>query len=225
MRVLLIEHFHPMIRALKLGLEEEGFTVDVARDADTGFARAWKAPFDVIVLDLMLPEGRSFTLLKSWRQAGLMTHVLALAPPGGTEDTVRGLDLGADDCVTKPFEFEELLARIRALIRRGATVGDTVLRVGDLEIDPAVRTVRRAGQRIDLTPREFGLLEFLARHRGRVVSRSMIWDHLYVDKVAAASNVVDVYIGYLRSKIDKGFDRPLILTKWGEGYQLRAEDG
>jgi DNA-binding response OmpR family regulator len=224
-RVLLIEDYRPAVRALKLGLQEEGYEVDVARSADDGFAHAWKAPFDIILLDLMLPQGRSFTLLKSWRQAGLMTHVLALAPPGGTLDTVRGLDMGADDCLTKPFEFEELLARMRALVRRRATVEDAVVRIGDLEINTAVRTVRRAGRPIHLTPREFGLLEFLANHRGKVVSRSMIWDQLYDDKLAAGSNVVDVYIGYLRGKIDKGFDPPLILTRWGEGYVLRGEDG
>jgi DNA-binding response OmpR family regulator len=224
-RVLLIEDYGPAVRALKLGLQEEGYEVDVARSADDGLARAWKGPYDVILLDLMLPQGRSFTLLKSWRQAGLMTHVLALAPPGGTEDTVRGLDMGADDCLTKPFEFDELLARMRALLRRRATVEDAVVRIGDLEINTAVRTVRRAGRPIHLTPREFGLLEFLANHRGKVVSRSMIWDQLYDDKLAAGSNVVDVYIGYLRGKIDKGFDPPLILTRWGEGYVLRGEDG
>jgi DNA-binding response OmpR family regulator len=225
MRVLLIEDFPPAIRSLKLGLEEEGFSVDVIRDAEEGFARAWKAPYDIILLDLMLPRENGFELLRGWRRAGLATNVLALTAPGRTEDKVRGLDLGADDCLGKPFEFEELLARMRALARRGGVAPDPVLRVGDLEIDPAVRSVKRAGRSIPLTPREFGLLEFLVAHRGKVVSRSMIWDALYEDKVAAASNVVDVYIRYLRNKIDKGFKRPLIETRWGQGYVLRTEKG
>jgi DNA-binding response OmpR family regulator len=222
MRVLLIEHFQPAVRALKLGLQEEGFTVDVIKEADEGFARAWSAPYDVIVLDLMLPEESGFLLLQSWRQAGLTTSVLALTAPGRTKDKVRSLDLGADDCLAKPFAFEELVARLRALVRRGTAAPDGVMRVGDLEINTAVRSVKRGGQPIPLTPREFGLLEYLVANNGKVVSRSMIWDHLYGDRLAATSNVVDVYIRYLRNKIDKGFPRPLIETRWGQGYMLRA---
>src|SRR5262249_34116055 len=152
MRVLLIEDYQFAVRALKLGLEEEGFTVDVFKNPDEGFARAWKAPYDIIILDLMLPQDGGFLLLRSWRQAGLTTNVLALTAPGRTLDKVRGLDLGADDCLAKPFEFEELLARMRALGRRGGIVPDPVLRVGDLEIDTAVRSVKRGGQAIQLTP-------------------------------------------------------------------------
>jgi len=139
------------------------------------------------------------------------------------DDKVQGLNLGADDYLTKPFQFEELMARLRALIRRGHQVKTPIIRVHDLEIDTAGRTVKRSGQTIHLTPREFALLQFLAFHQGKVVTRSMIWEHLYDDQDENTSNVVDVYIRYLRTKIDKDFDPPLILTRWGEGYLLRGE--
>jgi DNA-binding response OmpR family regulator len=209
---------------LKKGLEEEGFAVDVAHDGEEGDFKARTAEYDVIILDLMLPKQDGLTLLQHWRRDDLKTDVLVLTARGSIEDKVRGLDLGADDYLTKPFELEELLARIRAVIRRRHGVKDPILRVCDLEIDTATRTVKRGGQSIHLTPREYALLEFLAYHRGRVVSRSMIWEHLYDEQDENTSNVVDVYIRYLRNKIDKGFDPPLIITRWGEGYLLRGED-
>jgi DNA-binding response OmpR family regulator len=224
MRVLLIEDYPPVIRALKLGLEEEGYAIDVVHSTEEGLQRAWKSHYNIILLDLQVsPEG-GFSLLQAWRHAGLTTHVLALTSPERFQDKVRSLDLGADDCLTKPFAFEELLARMRALARRSVPNHNPVVRVADLEIDPTVRVVRRGGRSIYLTPREFSLLQFLAEHKGKVVSRSMIWQHLYDDKARSASNVVDVYIRYLRNKIDKGFTRPLIQTRWGEGYLLRGEE-
>jgi DNA-binding response OmpR family regulator len=224
MRVLLIEDHKPLVRALRQGLEEEGFAVDTAYDGEEGDFKARSAEYDAVILDLMLPKVDGLTLLQRWRRDGLTTHVLVLTARGGIDDKVRGLDLGADDYLTKPFELEELFARLRALIRRGHQVKDPVLRVHDLEIDTAGRVVKRAGQTIHLTPREFALLEFLAFHRGKVVSRTMIWDHLYDEQDENTSNVVDVYIRYLRNKIDKGFDPPLIQTRWGEGYLLRGDD-
>jgi DNA-binding response OmpR family regulator len=223
-RVLLVEDHKPLVRALKQGLEEEGFAVDLAHDGEEGEYKARTASYDVIVLDLMLPKKDGLSVLQQWRRDGLKTHVLILTARGTMEDKVRGLDIGADDYLTKPFELEELLARIRALVRRGHEIKDPILRVHDLEIDTSTRTAKRGGQAIHLTPREYGLLQFLAFHRGRVVSRSMIWEHLYDEHDESTSNVVDVYIRYLRNKIDKGFEPPLILTRWGEGYMLRGED-
>jgi DNA-binding response OmpR family regulator len=223
-RVLLVEDHKPLVRALRQGMEEEGYAVDVAYDGEEANYKANIVEYDVIVLDIMLPKLDGLTLLNRWRKEELKAHVLMLTARDQLDDKVRGLDAGADDYLTKPFELEELLARVRALVRRRHEVKDPVIRVFDLEIDTAARTVKRAGQPIHLTPREYGLLEFLAFHRGRVVTRTMIWEHLYDEHDESTSNVVDVYIRYLRNKIDKGFDPSLILTRWGEGYQLRAEE-
>ena len=171
----------------------------------------------------MLPKIDGLTLLKKWRREGVRTHILVLTAKDTTDDKVKGLDLGADDYLTKPFQLEELLARLRALIRRSHQIKDPILRVHDLEIDTSARSVKRSGQAIHLTPREFALLQFLAFHRGKVVTRTMIWEHLYDEYDENTSNVVDVYIRYLRTKVDKGFEKPLILTRWGEGYMLLGE--
>jgi DNA-binding response OmpR family regulator len=223
-RILLVEDHKPLLRALKRGLEEEGFAVDVAEDGEEADFKARGSSYDVIILDLMLPKIDGLTLLKTWRKDGITTHILLLTAKDTTEDKVRGLDLGADDYLTKPFQLEELMARLRALVRRRHQVKDPILRVHDLEIDTAARSVKRAGQTIHLTPREFALLQFLAFHRGKVVTRTMIWEHLYDEYDENTSNVVDVYIRYLRTKIDNAFDTKLILTRWGEGYMLRGED-
>ncbi|MCC6419129.1 MAG: response regulator transcription factor [Gemmataceae bacterium] len=224
MRVLLVEDHKPMVRAIKQGLEEEGFAVDVAVDGEEADYKARTASYDVIILDIMLPKEDGLSLLHKWRRAGMTTHVLLLTARGAVDDKVKGLDSGADDYLTKPFQWEELLARLRALIRRGHQVKDPVLRVHDLELDTAARTVKRAGKSIRLTPKEYALLQFLAFHRGKVVTRSMIWEHLYDEHDENTSNVVDVYIRYLRGKIDNGFNPPLILTRWGEGYMLRGDE-
>ena len=224
MRVLLVEDAPPILRAVRQGLEEEGFAVDTAVDGDEADVKCRTTSYDVIVLDVMLPKVDGLALLKRWRGAGVTTHVLMLTAKTTTQDKVAGLDSGADDYLAKPFEFAELLARIRALVRRGHQQKDPILRCYDLEIDTAARTVRRAGQAIHLTPREYALLEFLAFHRGKVVTRSMIWEHLYDEYDENTSNVVDVYIRYLRNKIDRTFEPALILTRWGEGYMLRGDD-
>jgi DNA-binding response OmpR family regulator len=223
-RVLLVEDHKPLAKSLKRGLEEEGFAVDIAEDGEEADYKGRTGSYDIIVLDLMLPKKDGLTLLKEWRKAGLNTHVLVLTAKDATEDKISGLDLGADDYLTKPFQLEELMARLRALLRRSHQIKDPMIRVFDLEIDTAARNVKRAGQTIHLTPREFALLQFLAYHRGKVVTRTMIWEHLYDEYDENTSNVVDVYIRYLRTKIDKGFDPPLILTRWGEGYMLRAPE-
>ncbi len=224
MRVLLVEDHKPLSKALRRGLEEENFAVDVAEDGEEADFKAHSASYDAIVLDLMLPKIDGLTLLRKWRKEGVHTHILVLTAKDTTDDKVKGLDLGADDYLTKPFQLEELLARLRALIRRSHQVKDPILRVHDLEIDTSARTVKRSGQAIHLTPREFALLQFLAFHRGKVVTRTMIWEHLYDEYDENTSNVVDVYIRYLRTKVDKGFDKPLILTRWGEGYMLLGEE-
>jgi DNA-binding response OmpR family regulator len=224
MRVLLVEDHRPMADALQRGLEEEGLAVDLAGDGEEADHKARATPYDGIVLDLMLPKKDGLTLLRGWRASGLKAHVLVLTARGALEDKVKGLDTGADDYLTKPFELEELLARLRALIRRGHHVKDPLLKVHDLTIDTAARTVKRAGRAIHLTPKEYALLEFLAFHAGKVVTRSMIWEHLWDEHDESVSNVVDVYIRYLRNKIDKDFSPPLILTRWGEGYMLRGEE-
>jgi DNA-binding response OmpR family regulator len=223
-RLLLVEDHKPLAKALRQGLEEEGFAVDLAIDGEDANVKARATNYDVIVLDQMLPKADGLTLLKEWREAGIQTHVLMLTAKDALGDKIVGLDAGADDYMTKPFELDELLARLRALIRRGHSVKDPVMRIFDLTIDTASRTVKRAGQLIHLTPREYSLLEFLAFHRGKVVTRTMIWEHIYDEYDENTSNVVDVYIRYLRNKIDKGYDPALILTRWGEGYMLRGED-
>ncbi len=224
MRILLIEDQIPLIKALRQGLEEEGFAVDTATDGEEGDAKARTTPYDVIVLDIQLPKIDGLTLLKRWRAGGINTHVLMLTARGTTDDKIAGLNSGADDYLTKPFELDELLARLRALIRRGHQKKDPFIRVHDLTIDTAARSVSRGSKKISLTPREYALLEFLAFHAGTVVTRTMIWEHLYDEYDENTSNVVDVYIRYLRNKIDKGFENALIMTKWGEGYMLRGPD-
>ena len=223
-RVLLIEDNKALQKSTRIALEEEGFAVDTASDGREGDFKVRTATYDAIILDLMLPEIDGFTLLKQWRKDGVMAPVLILTARGTTPDKVEGLNLGADDYMSKPFQLEELFARVRALIRRGHSIKDPIIRILDLEIDTGARLVRRAGQAIHMPPREYALLEFLAFHRGKVVTRTMIWSHLYDEHDENTSNVVDVYIRYLRAKVDKGFELPLIMTRWGEGYMLRTED-
>lgn len=224
MRLLVVEDNKPLARALRQGLEEEGYAVDCAFDGEEAEHKVEGVGYDVIVLDLMLPKIDGLTLLKKWRAAGIPSSVLVLTAKDTLPDKIAGLDQGADDYLTKPFELDELMARLRALVRRKHSVKDPVLKAFDLEIDTSARKVKRGGKTIYLTPREYGLLEFLAYHRGKVVTRSMIWEHLYDEHDESTSNVVDVYIRYLRNKIDKGFEPAIILTRWGEGYMLRGDD-
>jgi DNA-binding response OmpR family regulator len=223
-RVLLADDTQPFVRALRQGLQEEGFAIDTASDGEEADVKCRNTPYDVIILETRLPKVDGLTLLKRWRANGVTAHVLLLTARSTYRDQVNGLDAGADDYLTKPFDLDVLFARLRALIRRGHRQKDPILRAHDLEIDTGARTVRRAGKPIRLTPTEYRFLEFLAFNRGKVVTRRMFWEHLYDEYDENTSNVVDVYIRYLRTKIDKGFTPPLILTRWGEGYMLRGDD-
>ncbi len=220
MRVLVIEDYAPLRKAVAQGLEEAGFAVDAAADGEEGLWYAGADTHDVIVLDLMLPGIDGLSLLQRLRKAGNRAHVLILTARDAVGDRVKGLNLGADDYLVKPFAFEELLARVRALVRRKYEMKDPIIRVADLVVDTRRRAVRRGGELIDLTAREYALLEFLAMRAGGLVTRTEIWEHVYDFHASPESNVVDVYIGYLRKKIERP-DRPrLIHTRRGQGYVL-----
>jgi DNA-binding response OmpR family regulator len=223
MNVLLIEGHPTTAQDMTIGLTNSGAEVDVANDGVKGDFKARTGAYDVIILDVVQPKVDGVSLLKAWREQGLTTRVIVVTALQSIADKVRCLELGADDYLTRPFEWAELTARLRALLRRGSQVKTPLLRVGDLEIDAGSRTVRRAGRDILLTPREFALLQFLVRHCGKVVSRTLIWRYLYDESGENMSNVIDVYIRYLRKKIDHGFAQPLILTRRGQGYLFRGE--
>ncbi len=224
--MLIVAERNPTTLGLKRRLEDAGLEADLVADRKEAHHRSGQPGYRVIVLDLAWPRDDPFDALQRWRREGVRCHVLALAGGRGANQTVRALDQGADDVLPRPFAAEEFLARVRALARRSEPPAERVLRVHDLEIDRQSHVVRRGGRTIPLTPREFALLEVLARQPGRVVSRSAIWEQLYFDGSGPqTSNVVDVYVRYLRNKIDKGFDVPLILTRWGQGYLLRGEAG
>jgi two-component system OmpR family response regulator len=220
MRVLLVEDYAPLRNSLTQGLREAGFAVDAAADGEEGLWFARSNEYDTIVLDIMLPKLDGLTLLTRVRHAGNRAPVLLLTAKDTVDDRVTGLDLGADDYLVKPFAFQELLARVRALARRRYEKPDPVIRINDLELNTATRSVRRDGRAIDLTPREYALLELLAMRAGDVVSRSDIWEHLYEFRSDADSNVVDVYIGYLRKKLETPGKPRLIHTRRGQGYVL-----
>jgi DNA-binding response OmpR family regulator len=222
MRALVIEDDPKLSRLLRTGLSEQGFTVDVARDGEEGLALASTEPYDAVVLDLMIPKVEGTRVLRELRAAGRDVPVLILTARDGAESKVAGLDAGADDYMTKPFTFAELAARLRALIRRTHRVADSVIRVGDLEVDTGARRVRRGGRTIELRAKEYALLELLALRAGHVVTRSQILDHIYAHDSETLSNVVDVHLCRLRSMIDREPARPLIRTIRGQGYVLEA---
>ena len=219
-KILLIEDYAPLRKALTQGFVEAGFAVDAAADGEEGLCSARMGGHDVVVLDLMLPRVDGLTLLRRLREARSAVHVLILTARDTLQDRVRGLNQGADDYLVKPFAFEELLARVRALVRRRYETKSPRIKVGDLEIATDTREVHLSGERVELTAREYMLLEYLAHRVNRVVTRSMIREHLYDCEAEAASNVVDVYIGYLRRKLERPGLPRLIHTRRGMGYVL-----
>jgi DNA-binding response OmpR family regulator len=223
-RILVVEDERKVASFIRQGLAEEGHTVEVAADGSTALDLIEAGPpYDLIVLDLMLPRVDGFEILKLARGHRISTPVLVLTARDSVADKVRGLDLGADDYLTKPFAFDEFLARVRALLRRGAAAAP-VLKVADLTLDPSTREVRRGGRRITLTVREHALLEYFMRNAGRVLTRPMLAEHVWGLDFDPESNIVDVYVGYLRRKIDGPGDARLLHTVRGAGYVLR-EDG
>ncbi len=222
MRILLVEDYPPLQTSVAQGLREAGFAVDATGDGTDGLHLAKTNPYDVIVLDLMLPGMDGLELLRQYRLSGGAGAVLILTARDAVDDRVKGLDHGADDYLVKPFALAELLARVRAMVRRRYHQPETTITVGPLTIDTAAQRVSRDGEPIELTGREYALLEYLARRAGQVVSRTQIWDHLYEFDSEATSNVVDVYVGYLRRKLDEADGPSLIRTYRGRGYSLEA---
>jgi DNA-binding response OmpR family regulator len=220
MRVLVIEDYLPLLRSLEQGLREAGYAVDTASDGEVGLGLTEATAYDALVVDIMLPKLDGLALVRRLRSRQDPTPVLVLTARDAVDDRVRGLDTGADDYLTKPFAFDELLARVRALIRRGYRAAASVIRVDDLEVDTAARSVSRRGVAIDLSAREYALLEYLATRSGQVVTRSEIRDHVYDFASDPTSNVIDVYIGYLRKKIERDGEAKLIHTRRGLGYVL-----
>lgn len=221
MRILLIEDNQRFSTSLAKSLEEEGYAVDAAFDGPAGEHMALASPYDLLVLDIMLPKKSGFEVCRSLRSHKLNVPIIMLTARDAVDDRVRGLDGGADDYLTKPFELAELRARVRALLRRGSPNKSGELRAADLVLDPAAHTVNRGGREIVLTAREFSLLEYFLRNPGRVVTREMVENHLWNAEDILVSNVVDVYVRRLRAKIDEGFEPRLIETLRGSGYRLR----
>ena len=223
MRILVAEDHPSLARSIANGLREEGYAVDLTMDGEEALHLGKVNPYDCIVLDLMLPKRDGWSVITQLRRAGKDTPVICLTARDGVDDRVKGLDLGADDYLVKPFAWEELSARVRSLMRRGHQQTSSTLSVGDLEIDTAKKNARRAGKAVELSAREYSLLEYLAHRQNQVVSRTEIWEHIWDEHDEVSSNVVDVYIGYLRNKIDKEHDQKLIHTRRGQGYMLSAE--
>jgi len=222
MRILLIEDELRIANFIERGLKEEHYAVDVADSGEKALYLADINPYDLIILDLMLPDMDGFSICTELRGRGIETPILILTAKDSLKDKVQGLDLGADDYLTKPFAFEELLARVRALLRRNRTEKQTLLTMADLELDQVTHRVKRAGRDIPLTAKEYSLLEYLMLNAHQVVTRTMISEHVWNEDFDSFTNITDVYINYLRNKIDKGFDKPLIHTIRGVGYMLEG---
>lgn len=223
MRLLVVEDHPSLARSIANGLRDAGYAVDLTFDGAEALHLASVNPYDGLVLDLMLPNVDGWEIIRQVRQKKASLPVLCISARDGVNDRVKALDMGADDYLVKPFSWDEFMARVRSVVRRGMGQTSSVIKVGDLELDSARKIVRRAGKGIELSAREFTLLSYLAHRVGHVVSRNEIWDHVYDQYDHTASNVVDVYIGYLRRKIDEGHDQKLIHTRRGQGYMLSAE--
>ncbi len=224
MRILVVEDERKVASFIRQGLSEEGHAVEIAADGAAALEMLEEAPaYDLVILDLMLPKRDGFEVLKALRQQKSQTPVLVLTARDTVSDKVRGLDLGADDYLTKPFAFDEFLARVRALLRRGAGQRAPVFKLDDLSLDPATRQVTRGARRITLTAREYALLEYFLRNVGRVLTRPMIAQHVWGLDFDTESNIIDVYVGYLRRKIDGEGERRLLHTVRGAGYMLSLE--
>lgn len=223
MRILVVEDEPKVASFIRRALEEESYAVDVCDDGTKGLDWAQTVNYDLMILDLMLPGLPGLQLLKQLRALGVKTPVLILTARSEVDQRVKGLDAGADDYLTKPFAIEELLARARALLRRASGTPTGILQVDDLTLNPVTREVTRGDQRIDLTSKEYALLEYLMRNAGRVLTRPMITEHVWDLDFDTFTNVIDVYISYLRNKIDRGRDRSLIQTVRGSGYTMRTD--
>jgi two-component system OmpR family response regulator len=219
MRVLVVEDEPDLVTVLAQALREDGYAVDTATDGADGLFKARGVPYDAIVLDLMLPRMDGLTVLRELRGAGRTTPVLVLTARDALQDRVKGLDGGADDYLTKPFELAELAARLRALIRRAAGKASAVIELGDVSVDTAAKVVRKGGEPAPLTAREYALVELLALHRGELVTRSMIYDHLFDEEDDTLSNLVDVHVSNVRRKLGKDF----ITTRRGHGYLIELQ--
>ncbi len=220
MRILLVEDDPGVIGFVSRGLRERTYAVDVAESVADALFHAFVNPYDLIVLDVMIPGGDGFEVCRRIRDRGVRTRILMLTARDAVEDRIRGLDAGADDYLTKPFDFGELLARLRALLRRGDRLVDETLYVGDVVVDTRAQRVVRAGHEVSLTTKEYALLEFLARHAGRVVGRAEISEHVWDDNFDPFSNLIEVYVNRLRRKLGEHGATPLIHTRRGAGYLL-----
>jgi len=223
MRVLVIEDETKVGSFIKRALEEESYAVDLCEDGAQGLDMALSGSYDLILIDLMLPSLPGLEVLTRLRKDKVQTPVLILTAQSKVDQRVKGLDAGADDYLTKPFAIDELLARVRALLRRGPAESPGIFQIDDLMLNPATREVTRGGQRIDLTVKEYALLEYFMRHAGRVLTRPMISDHVWNQDFDTFTNVIDVYVNYLRNKIDRGRARKLIHTVRGSGYMLKVD--
>ena len=224
MHILVVEDEKKVASFIQRGLEAEHYSVDVTHDGEEGFTRLFDGDYDLVILDVMLPKRDGLSLLREARKRGMQIPMLLLTARDTLADKVAGLDQGADDYLTKPFAFEELLARVRALLRRGTPTQPTTLVLADLRLDPGTRQVTRAGKKIDLTAKEFALLEFFLRNPGRVLSRALIAQHVWGVDFDTFTNVIDVYVKYLRKKIDADFEPKLIHTVRGAGYVLKESE-